>query len=287
MILVGPIIMEVSANASPASNLSLRERTYHFLNSTKAADGAAHAFNLFIIALILLNITAMVLESVKEIRAFLPRFFWWFECFSVAVFSVEYTLRVWSCVEEPKYRRPILGRLRFAVTPLALVDLSAVLPFYLRFIPTDLRIMRMFRMIRIMRIMRIARVAKLGRYSESFQMLLRIVQSRREPLLSSLAILLILAVVSATLMFYAENKAQPKAFSSIPASMWWAVATLTTIGYGDVYPVTVVGKFMASIIAVLGIGMFALPTGILGSGFMEELEKSKKPRKCPHCGREL
>ncbi len=94
-------------------------------------------------------------------------------------------------------------------------------------------------------------------------------------------------MVSATLMFYAENKAQPKAFSSIPASMWWAVATLTTIGYGDVYPVTVIGKLMASIIAVLGIGMFALPTGILGSGFMEELEKSKQPRKCPHCGKEL
>ena len=211
---------------SPASNLSLRERTYHFLNSTKSASGAARAFNLFIITLILLNITAMILESVKEIRTFMPRFFWWFECFSVAVFSVEYVLRVWSCVEEPKYRRPVLGRLRFALTPLALVDLSAVLPFYLRFIPADLRIMRMFRMIRIMRVMRIARVAKLGRYSESFQMLLRVVQSRREPLLSSLLILLILAVVSATLMFYAENKAQPKAFSSIPASMWWAVATL-------------------------------------------------------------
>lgn len=278
--------MEVSANASSASNLSLRERTYHFLNSTKAGDGAARTFNIFIITLILLNIVAMVLESVQEIRHAARPFFHWFEVFSVAVFSVEYVLRLWSCVEEPRFRRPVRGRLRFAVTPLALVDLSAVLPFYL---PTnaDLRVMRMFRMIRIMRVMRVARVAKLGRYSESFQMLLRVVQSRREPLLSSLAILLIMAIVSATLMFYAEHDAQPDKFQSIPAAMWWAIATLTTIGYGDVYPVTVVGKLMTSVIAVLGIGMFALPTGILGSGFMEELEKSKKPRKCPHCGKDL
>jgi voltage-gated potassium channel len=279
--------MEATVSAAQMPILTLRGRTYHFLNSTKAVSGLNRAFNLFIVALILLNITAMILESVKEIHNFASGAFYWFECFSVAVFSVEYALRVWSCVEDPRHSKPVRGRLRFAVTPLALVDLSAVLPFYLRFIPADLRIMRMFRMIRIMRVMRIARVAKLGRYSESFQMLLRVVRSRREPLLSSLLILLILAVVSATLMFYAENKAQEKAFSSIPAAMWWAVATLTTIGYGDVYPVTVIGKLMASVIAVLGIGMFALPTGILGSGFMEELDRSKQPRKCPHCGKDL
>jgi voltage-gated potassium channel len=251
------------------------------LNSTRSASGINKAFNLFIVALILLNIVAMVLESVQEIHHLAPRWFHNFEFFSVAVFSVEYLLRIWSCAEEPQYSRPVLGRLRFALTPLAL---SAVLPFYLPFIGVDLRVMRMFRMVRIMRIMRIA---KLGRYSESLQMLLRVVKSRREQLLSSMLILLILAVVSATLMFYAEHEAQPKAFSSIPAAMWWAVATLTTIGYGDVYPVTVIGKFMASIIAVLGIGMFALPTGILGSGFVEELDRNKKPRQCPHCGKEL
>lgn len=199
--------MEVTANASSASPSTLRERTYHFLNATKAPSGPARAFNQFIVILILLNITAMVVESMEEVRALAPRLFLWFEYFSVAVFSVEYLLRLWSCVEDPRYRRPVAGRLRFALTPLALVDLSAVLPFYL---PTraDLRVMRMFRMVRMMRVMRIARVAKLGRYSESLQMLLRVVQSRREQLLSSVLILLILAVVSATLMFYAETEAQ-------------------------------------------------------------------------------
>lgn len=275
--------MEIACT-SEESALTLRKRTFQFLNATKSAGGLSHAFNIFIVALILLNILAMVLESVQRIDDLMAWWFLAFEHFSVAIFSVEYALRIWSCVEEPPYRRPILGRLRFAVTPLALVDLSAVLPFYLPFIQADLRVMRMFRMVRIMRVMRIA---KLGRYSQSLQMLLRVVRSRWEHLLSSILILLMLAVVSASLMFYAEHEAQPKAFSSIPAAMWWAVATLTTIGYGDVYPVTVIGKFMASIIAVLGIGMFALPTGILGSGFMEELDKDKKTRQCPHCGKDL
>jgi voltage-gated potassium channel len=278
--------MEI-AHTSGESALSLRGRTHQFLSSTKSAGGAGRIFNVSIVTLILLNIVAMILESVEQIHEAVPRGLFVFERFSVVVFSIEYVLRIWSCVEEPPYARPILGRLRFAATPLALVDLSAVLPFYLPFIHADLRGMRMFRMIRIMRVMRIARIAKLGRYSESLQMLLRVVKSRREPLLSSVLILLILAVVSATLMFYAENKAQPDRFSSIPAAMWWAVATLTTIGYGDVYPVTVVGKLMASVIAVLGVGMFALPTGILGSGFMEELDQHKKKRQCPHCGKDL
>ncbi len=278
--------MEVLAEVAQGARPSLRKRTYLFLNATKGASGLSKAFNTFIVLLILLNILAMVLESVEQIKAAAPRWFLLFEDFSVAIFSVEYVLRLWSCVEEPRFARPVLGRLRFALTPLALVDLSAVLPFYLS-LHADLRVMRIFRMVRMVRVMRVMRVAKLGRYSESLQMLLRVVQSRWEQLLSSILILLILAVVSASLMFYAEHDAQPKAFSSIPAAMWWAVATLTTIGYGDIYPVTVIGKFMASIIAVLGIGMFALPTGILGSGFVEELDKNKKARTCPHCGKEL
>lgn len=276
--------MEATASAAQMPNLTLRGRTYCFLSSTKSAGGINKAFNLFIVTLILLNIVAMVLESVETIHNLVPGCFLWFEYFSVAVFSVEYVLRLWSCVEEPKYSRPLRGRLRFALTPLALVDLSAVLPFYLRFIRADLRVMRMFRMIRIMRIMRIA---KLGRYSESLQMLVRVLRSKGEQLISAVFILLILLVVAATLMYTAEKEAQPKVFSSIPASMWWAAVTLTTVGYGDAYPVTVLGKILGAITAMLGIGMFALPCAILGAGFIEELEQPKKTQKCPHCGKDL
>jgi voltage-gated potassium channel len=186
-------------------------------------------------------------------------------------------------VEEPAYSRPVRGRVRFGLTPLALVDLSAVLPFYLPFLHADLRVMRMFRMVRILRVMR---VAKLGRYSESLQMLLRVLRSRATQLAGAVSILLILLVVAASVMYYAENDAQPKTFSSIPAAMWWAAVTLTTVGYGDMVPVTAVGRITGAITAMLGIGMFALPCAILGAGFMEELDQ-KKPRKCPHCGKDL
>jgi len=254
------------------------------LNSTKSTSGTNKAFNVFIVALILLNILAMILQSVKAIDELVPRGFLWFEYFSVAVFSVEYLGRLWCCVEDPHYGRPVRGRLRFAVTPLALVDLSAVLPFYLPFLHADLRMMRMFRMVRIMRIMRIA---KLGRYSESLQMLIRVLRSRGEQLASAVFLLLILLVVAATLMYTAEKDAQPKTFPSIPSAMWWAAVTLTTVGYGDAYPVTMLGKILGAITAMLGIGMFALPCAILGAGFIEELDRDKKKQICPHCGKEL
>jgi voltage-gated potassium channel len=134
--------------------------------------------------------------------------------------------------------------------------------------------------------MRIVRVAKLGRYSESLQTLGRVFAAKKEQLVSTLFILLMLLVVSSCLMYYVEQAAQPDRFSSIPAAMWWSVTTLTTVGYGDVCPVTITGKLVASVIAILGIGMFALPTAILGSGFLEEIAP-KKPAKCPHCGKEI
>jgi len=279
--------MEEVGCLTPGWHPGLRRRTHLFISSTKSASGLNRAFNLFIITLILLNVTAMILESIERVRTLVPGWFLGFEYFSVAVFSLEYVLRIWSCVEEPPYSRPVFGRLRFALTPLALVDLLAVLPFYLPYLSVDLRVLRMFRMVRIMRVMRIMRIAKLGRYSESVQTLLRVLYAKREQLLSTVFILGILLVVSASLMYYAERDAQPKSFSSIPAAMWWAVATLTTVGYGDIYPVTAIGKLMASVIAVLGIGLGALPTGILGAGFIEEMQNRKKPRQCPHCGKDL
>ena len=133
-------------------------------------------FDTFIVGLIVLNILAMVVESVQKIHALAPAWFMAFEYFSVAVFSVEYVLRIWSCVEDPPVRRPLRGRVRFALRPLAIIDVLAVLPFYLPFFSVDLRVLRMFRMFRIMRLMRIA---KLARYSDSLQMLLRVVRSRR------------------------------------------------------------------------------------------------------------
>jgi voltage-gated potassium channel len=261
-----------------------RRRVSEILTHSKTNDAVGKVFDTFIVGLIVLNILAMVVESVERVHALIPTWFKAFEIFSVAVFTVEYTLRIWSCVEDPRYAGLVAGRVRFALSPLAIIDALAVLPFYLPFLHADLRVLRMFRMFRLMRLMRIA---KLARYSDSLQMLLRVVKSRKDQLLGAVSILVILLVVAASLMYYAEHDAQPKVFSSIPASMWWAAVTLTTVGYGDAYPITALGKIMASMIAMLGIGMFALPTAILGAAFLEDLERQKKAPRCPHCGKEI
>jgi len=201
--------------------------------------------------------------------------------FSVAAFTVEYVLRAWSCVEDERYRGPVRGRIRFLLRPMALVDLLAVLPFYLPFWGMDLR------SIRVLRMMRIVRVAKVARYYTALRVIRNVFVTQKEELVLTSTVMVMLLVVASSLMYVCENAVQPEVFSSIPATMWWAVATLTTVGYGDLYPVTVVGKMLGSVIAVLGILMFALPAGILGAGFMDEIQKAKKKRACPHCGETL
>lgn len=226
---------------------------------------------------------AIVLGTVQGFADANAPLLWGFELFSLGVFSVEYLARLWACPVDPRYRHPIWGRLRFALTPMALVDLIAILPGLLPvFGTTDTRFLRMFRLARMLRIL------KLGRYSESVRILAKVLLKKKEELAVTLFVLGISLMVASTGMYYLEESAQPETFPNIPAAMWWGIATLTTVGYGDVYPVTVGGKFLAALIATLGIGMFALPAGILGSGFMEEFQRRKEqPRPCPHCGKML
>jgi len=261
-------------------NVSIRKRVYEILEVGKKGDRVSKGFDIFIIVLIGLNIIALILESDKNIFSVSPHFYKYFEIVSVIIFSIEYVLRVWSCVENPKYTFPT-GRIKYVFTFMSLVDLFAVLPFYIPLLGIDLRFLRAIRMLRI------ARIAKFGRYSRSLQIINRVFKERKEQLICAVFFLIVLLTISSSLMYYAENSAQPESFESIPKSMWWAVATLTTVGYGDVYPITPLGKLMASFIAILGIGMFALPTGILGAGFMEEINKNKKVQICPHCGEKI
>jgi voltage-gated potassium channel len=261
--------------------MSLRKRVDEVVGAGRPGDKLNRAFGIFIMTLIGLNVVALVAESVKSIHTYCPRLFSIFELVSVILFTVEYVARLWSCVEKPAYHKPLLGRLRFAVTPLAIIDLLAILPFYLPFLGLDLRFLR------ILRMMRIFRIAKLGRYSHSLQILQQVMAAKKEQLLCTLFVLVLLVIVAASLLYYAENSDQPDKFSSIPAAMWWAICTLTTVGYGDIYPMTALGKVMASIIAILGVGVFALPAGILGAGFVEEMAHNQKPTLCPHCGKEI
>lgn len=261
--------------------VSIRRRTYEVLTVASDADSISHVFDQFLLALILLNAVAVITASVQSLGTEYARWFRGFEIFSVAIFSIEYVLRAWACVENPRYSHPISGRLRYLLTPLALVDLLAVLPFYLSFLSTDLRILR------ILRVFRLLRMAKIARYSHTLQVFGRVLVATRMQLLLTLILMVVLLLLSSSLMYAVEQQAQPEAFSSIPAAMWWAIATLTTVGYGDIYPVTAWGKFIGSLISIFGIGMFALPTGVLGAAFLEEIRSTKKVTVCPHCGKDI
>jgi voltage-gated potassium channel len=252
--------------------------------------------------LIVANVLMVVLETVPAIHARMARAFHVAEVVSVAIFTLEYLLRLWAAVENPRFARPLLGRLRFMLTFFALVDLVAILPFYLpHFIKADMRFVRGLRLFRLMR------VFKLGRFSDSLTMYGRIFRDKRHELLVSMALLCLILLMASSLMYFLEHEAQPQHFSSIPAAMWWGIITLTTIGYGDVYPVTALGRVFGSIIAVIGIGFVALPSAILVAGIMEQIDLKRKRRqaraaaaatedagaspaapaaaRCPHCGR--
>ena len=257
-----------------------KERTYEILDKAQSGDWTSRLIDLFIMGLIILNVMAVILETVEAVQASYGWLFEAFDAFSVSVFTVEYLMRLWSCTADEKYTRPIRGRLRYFLTPLAVVDLIAILPFYLPLVTTvDLRVLRAMRLLRLF---------KLGRYSTSLQTLGNVLRKHSGELLVTLFVLLIMLVIASTLMYFAEHNAPPEDFSSIPSAMWWGIVTLTTVGYGDTYPVTGVGKVLGAVIALLGIGMFALPAGILGSGFAEEIDRRKKAGGvCPHCGREM
>jgi voltage-gated potassium channel len=167
-------------------------------------------------------------------------------------------------------------------TPLAIIDLLSFLPFYLVFLPLDLRFLRIFRL------MGLFRMFKITRYLEAFNLVKRVLTDRKEQLLLSIVFILFVLVLISTIMFYVERGAQPEAFSSIPATMWWGVATLTTVGYGDVVPITTLGKILGGMFTITGVGLLALPAGILSSGFFEQMHSSRRTRHtCPHCGKDF
>jgi voltage-gated potassium channel len=246
-----------------------------------ASDTFGRIVMFSLIGLILLNVLAVMAESVAWIKADYGNWLAGFEIFSVTVFVIEYMLRLWSCTANRRFRGPVLGRLRFALTPLAIVDLLAVLPTLLLWAGVDLRFLRLVRLARLMRL------AKLGRYSRALQAIWQVVRGKRAELLMALMWMAVLLIMASSIMYMAENEQQPEAFSSIPAAMWWGIITLTTVGYGDIYPITTLGKLTAAVIAVVGIGLFALPAGILGSAFVELREQQKAEREsvCPHCGK--
>ncbi len=262
-------------------------KTYEVLESIAVREGQYRIFSYLIMTLIVLNVIAVVCETVDPLYDKYQSFFDNFELFSVIVFTTEYCLHVWSCNVSGKYRHRIWGRIKFMLTPLALVDLIAILPFYLPLISPDLRFIRALRLFRLFRLL------KMTKYSQSLRMLLRVIKNKKEDLLVTVFVVGVVLVMGSSIIYYVENNVQPDKFPHIPAALWWGVVTLTTVGYGDVYPITPLGKFLGAIVALLGIGIFALPAGIIASGFNEEMQKRQtlrnktQPTICPHCGKEI
>jgi voltage-gated potassium channel len=260
----------------------MKKRIYEILEVAKRGDKASRAFDIFLITLISLNVLSVILGTVAKLSIRYSHFFRMFEVFSVLVFTVEYVLRVWSCTMNPKYKNPIYGRLRYIFSPMAFVDFLAILPFYLpRLISVDLRFLR------ALRLMRTFRLLKVQRYSEGMKLFGRVLKAKKEELFVAVFAIVVLLVISSSLMFYVEYHAQPAVFSNIPASLWWGISTLTTVGYGDIYPITPWGKVLGGVISLLGVSLFAMPTGILSAGFIAETKKKNTREACPHCGGRL
>ena len=267
----------------------LRQRVWELLDVSEDPQCGVADWDwvdVILLVLILLNVLAVILETVQSLQLRFGTAFWAFEVFSVGVFSVEYAARIWACTADPRYRQPIIGRLRYVSSFGGVVDLLAILPFYVSLaVPAaalDLRILR------VLRLLRFARVLKLARYSDSIVRMKRVIGARRGDLGVALAAVGVVLILASSAIYYVEVDTQPDVFTSIPAAMWWGISALTTVGYGDITPVTPLGKFLGGIIQLLGIAIFALPAGIIAAGYEEESRRNAAgPGICKSCGRPL
>jgi voltage-gated potassium channel len=269
--------------------MTFRSRLYRTLTPNEKGGIVEQIFEFALIIIILLNIFAIVMDSVKELHDEYAVAFKNFEMFSVIFFTLEYFARIYSIVENPKYKDPVSGRIKFVFSRLAFIDLLAFLPFYLTFLPIDLRFLRIFRL------MALFRMFKIARYLHALNIFKKVLFDRKEQLVLSFFFILFVLVLISVVMFYTEHDAQPHVFSSIPATMWWGIATITTVGYGDIVPMTPLGKFLGGFFAIAGIGLLALPAGILSSGFFEMMHDQRDRERnfnskgdvCPHCGKRI
>ncbi len=260
-------VRESPDGRNEAPQRSLRHRAHLVLEAGRSAGPAGLAFEIFLIALIVTNALAVSLDSVSSIGAAYGRYFQYFEYISVAIFTLEYALRVWTAPEDPRFAaRPLGDRLRYLTQPYMLIDLIAIAPAYIAlFVPfADLRILRLFRLFRLL---------KIARYSPAVATLIHVLSLERRALFGTFLLLLCLTCLCAEGMYIIEGRVQPNMFGNLPSCMYWAVITLTTVGYGDTYPITAAGRILASVTAIMGLGLFALPVGIIASAFVTEIHR--------------
>jgi len=258
----------------------IKLKIYDYLHPHRGDPLPERVFNYLFSTLILLNVLSVLLETVRNFYFQFYYFFYYFEIFSIIIFTIEYILRLWTITCDPEYSNPVTGRIRYMFSFFAIVDFLSVFPFFLPYaIQFDPQFVRIFRFLRFIRILKIVR------YSHSLKTFGRIIQEKRKDLLMAFFLILFLVVMSSYFIYIAESEVQPGKYDSIPECLYWSIITLTTVGYGDVFPVTTLGKVFTAMIAILGVGLMALPTGIIISGFLKQ--RSEKKFKCPHCKKEI
>ncbi|WP_247980594.1 ion transporter [Maribellus sp. YY47] len=263
-------------------NNFIKTRIYRLVEKGSHGNRMNKYFDYFIMSLIILSVISIILESIPEINNEYRRLLRGFNVFSIVVFTIEYVLRLYvSDLTHPAKTRT-KSAFKFIFSGYGLIDLLAILPFYLpMLIKMDLRFLRALRLTRFLRIL------KVNRYNDSLNLIWTVVKEKKSELAVTGFVTFLILLIASFTMYYVEGEKQPEQFPNIMASFWWAIATLTTVGYGDVYPVTGLGKCISGIIALLGIGIIALPTGLISAGFMGKIEKRKhvsQEKACPHCG---
>ncbi|MEG4271243.1 MULTISPECIES: ion transporter [unclassified Microcoleus] len=246
---------------------------YKILETSESSNLYSLADDVFITCLIVINVAAFIASTSPRLSPEHTSLLANIEIVSSLIFTIEYILRLWVSTVDRRYSHPLWGRLKYALTPLSLIDLISILPFYF------LLLFPSFNFVNLIRVLRLLRLLKMSRYSDSLRTLGVVLYAKKEELIATAFAVFILLIFASSVMYFVENEAHPETFASIPDAMWWGVVTLTTVGYGDIYPITPLGKFLGAILAFLGIGIFALPAGLIAAGFSEELQKRKQEKK--------
>ena len=253
-----------------------RAQIFNILHKPSATNPLARYVNYCLAFLLLANALFVAVETVPWAGTRYREQFWWFEAASTGLFVVEYVMRLWVCVEQARYAKPISGRLRYALQLLPMLDLVVIVTFWM---PVDLRFLRVARMVRLLKVLRLEHL------EESLDKIADGLRRRRALMVVAITMMFICIYASSSLVYQLEHAGQPEVFSSIPSTFWWAMETLTTIGYGDMVPVTSLGKFFAGMISIFGIGIFALPSAIVTAAIVEAGASDPEPAICAHCGK--
>jgi len=263
----------------------VKKRVFEIIELSKTGDKLSHIFDLLIIILISINVITVIADTFNLPKN-LKLISTCIETISIIIFTLEYVARIWTADCLYPEMKSYTARIKYIFSFMAIIDLLAILPFYLPMvISIDLRILRVLRMIRLFRIF------KINRYTSALSTIVKVFKNKAPQLISSMLIVALMMIIASVLMYNFEHEAQPETFSNVFQALWWSIATLTTVGYGDIYPITAIGKFLSAVIAILGIGLVAVPTGIITSGFSELVESQKNEEKikhyCPYCGNKI